>query len=417
MHDEVKKINLARGKWAEYIQQTENGERGRQDYQDTEAVRIENMQKKLEKYCAQHALDPTEYTELSTTNLLGAEQTELPNESEFIDDEAEKEIEHCINGRKIAQENIKLINDQEKHHEIVEEALKENKHLKNQVAEDKNIKIQNKQLVKKCKTLTKTINNYTVAAEESEIEVEQLNVTIANLKYDLTLAQERETDNDTIKALNDKIRHQKGEIEGMNNSLSDERIRNEKLKESKTEYIVIPNKKLEDSKKKLSEEVKVLKKSNKEKEEQIVELGCKLRDRHSVFDELSSEMKDKVVRLNELEKVLSNYMAVENGETGSDVNEEVALNYKLTQIAEFQRILRVIKEELTIGPLVEEGSCSICFDKLAHYPTETWSSCGHREFCLPCSKKWQNSNPGGALCPICRSKKPMSEREYPSLRK
>ena len=128
-------------------------------------------------------------------------------------------------------------------------------------------------------------------------------------------------------------------------------------------------------------------------------------------------MDDKVVRLNELEKVLSNYMAVENGETRSDVNEEVVLNYKLTQIAEYQRILRVIKEELTIGPMVEEGSCSICFDKLAHYPTEMWNSCGHKEFCLPCSKKWQNSNPGGALCPICRSKKPVNDREYPSLRK
>ena len=283
--------------------------------------------------------------------------------------------------------------------------------------ENKKLEKFHKQLVKEYKNQNKTIENYKIAAEESKTEVQQLNITVANLKYELTLALKADSDDNEITVLKNKIKHQKHQIEGLNNSLSDERIKNEKLKESKTEYIIKPDKKLEDSKKKLSEEVKVLKKSNKEKEEQIVELGCKLRDRHSVFDELSSEMKDKVVRLNELEKVLSNYMAVENGETGSDVNEEVALNYKLTQIAEFQRILRVIKEELTIGPLVEEGSCSICFDKLAHYPTETWSSCGHREFCLPCSKKWQNSNPGGALCPICRSKKPMSEREYPSLRK
>ena len=321
-------------------------------------------------------------------------------------------------------DNSKLQTKFEKLQSLVNGKRKEIEQLKNKVAEnvnkkneDEKIKNLYKQLVKRCRTQIETINNYTVVAEEYKTEVEQLHVTIANLKYDLTQAQEGENDNDTIKALNHKIKHQKSEIEGMNNSLSDERIKNEKLKDSKTEYIIIPDKKLEDSKKKLSEEVKVLKKSNDEKDEQIVELGCKLRDRHSDLDKQSLDLEDKVDRLRELEKVLSNYMAVENGETRSSVNEEVVLNYKLTQIAEFQRILRVIKEELTIGPLVEEGSCSICFDKLAHYPTEMWNSCGHKEFCLPCSKKWQSSNPGGALCPICRSKKPMNDREYPLLRK
>ena len=160
-----------------------------------------------------------------------------------------------------------------------------------------------------------------------------------------------------------------------------------------------------------------LNKSLVEKDVQIVELACKLRNKNSDLDKQASDTKDKVARLNELEKVLNNYMAVENGETSSSVNEEAVLNYKLTQISELHRILRVIKEALTIGPLVEEGSCSICFDKLAHYPTEMWKSCGHREFCLPCSKKWQKSNPVGAPCPICRSKKPMNDREYPLLRK
>ena len=321
-------------------------------------------------------------------------------------------------------ENSKLQTKFEKLQSIVNGKRKEIEQLKNQVAEnvnnkneDEKIRTLYKQLVKKYRTQIETITNFTDATEESKTEIEQLNITIANLGYDLTQAQEGDYDNDTITALNNKIKHQKSEIEGMNNSLSDERIKNEKLKESKTEYIIIPDKKLEDSKKKLSEEVKVLKKYNEEKDEQIVELGCKLRDRHSDLDKQSLVMEDKVVRLNELEKVLSNYMAVENGETRSNVNEEVVLNYKLTQIAEYQRILRVIKEELTIGPMVEEGSCSICFDKLAHYPTEMWNSCGHKEFCLPCSKKWQNSNPGGALCPICRRKKPVNDRDYPSLRK
>jgi chromosome segregation ATPase len=322
------------------------------------------------------------------------------------------------------KDNLNLKTKFEKLQSIVNGKRKEIEQLKNQVAEnvnnkneDEKIKNLYKQLVKKCRTQIEEIKNYKAASEESTAEVDQLNITIANLKYDLTQTQEGENDNDTIKALNNKIKHQKSEIEGMNNSLSDERIKNEKLKESKTEYIMIPDKKLEDSKKKLSEEVKLLKKSNKEKEEQIVELGCKLRDRCSDLDGQASDLEDKTVRLSELEKVLSNYMAVENGETRTNVNEEIVLNYKLTQIAEYQRIMRVTKEALTVGPLVEEGSCTICFDKLAHYPTDMCNSCGHKEFCLPCSKKWQNSNPGGAHCPICRSKKPVNDREYPSLRK
>jgi len=174
-------------------------------------------------------------------------------------------------------ENSKLQTKFEKVQSLINGTRKEVEQLKNQVSEnvnkkneDENIKTMYKKLVKKCRTQIETINNYTVVTEESKIEVEQLNVTIANLKYDLTQAEEGEHDNDRIKTLENKIKHQKSEIEGLNNSLSDERIKNEKLKESKTEYIIIPDKKLEDSKKKLSEEVKVLEKSNREKEEQIL---------------------------------------------------------------------------------------------------------------------------------------------------
>jgi len=208
-------------------------------------------------------------------------------------------------------ENSKLQTNFEKLQSLMNEKRKEIEQLKSQVAEnvnnkneDDNIKTLYKQLVKKCRTQIKTLNNYTVAAEESKTEIEQLNVTVANLRYDLTQAHEGDDpgdhDNDTVKALNNKIKHLKSEIEGMNNSLSNERIKNEKLKESKTKYTIIPDKKLEDSKKKLSEEVKVLKKSNEEKDEQIVELGCELRGRHSDLDKHSLDiyhMEDTVVRL------------------------------------------------------------------------------------------------------------------------
>ena len=325
-----------------------------------------------------------------------------------------KEINTCKVSIQERQQTFQsTLNQKQKEIEQLKDQVAE--HVINQTDHEK-LKKYHKQLVKEFKTQNKTTKNYKIAAEESETEVQQLNVTVANLTYELTLGRQTDPDENAITVLNNKIKHQKHQIEGLNNSLSDERIINEKLKESKTEYIIKPDKKLEDSKKKLSEEVKFLKKSNLEQGEQIVELGGKLRDRQSHLDKQSLDMEDKVDRMRELEKVLSNYMAVDNGETRNDVDEEMVLNYKLTQIAEFQRILKVIKEELTIGPLVEEGSCSICFDKLAHYPTEQWK-CGHKEFCLPCSKKWQNSNPGGALCPICRKKKPVNDREYPSLRK
>ena len=57
------KFKLAYGEWTEHIQQTENGERPKQDYQDTEGVEMENLKKKLDKSCAQYGLDPTEFTE------------------------------------------------------------------------------------------------------------------------------------------------------------------------------------------------------------------------------------------------------------------------------------------------------------------------------------------------------------------
>ena len=50
-----------------------------------------------------------------------------------------------------------------------------------------------------------------------------------------------------------KTKHLKTEIQEMNNALSAERMKNEKLKESKTEYVIKPDKKLEESNKKTIE--------------------------------------------------------------------------------------------------------------------------------------------------------------------
>jgi len=122
-------------------------------------------------------------------------------------------------------------------------------------------------------------------------------------------------------------------------------------------------------------------------------------------------IKEKTQRTIEVEKVLNNYLAVENRE--KEANEGIVLDYKLTQIEEFQRVLDITKKKLTIGPLLKEGSCSICYEKLAHFPTERWQ-CGH-SFCLPCSQAWQDNNPGGATCPTCRKIKPKNEKEFPRL--
>ena len=106
-------------------------------------------------------------------------------------------------------------------------------------------------------------------------------------------------------------------------------------------------------------------------------------------------------------------MAVQNGET-SCMDEEYVLHYRLTQNHELMKVINELKEKLTVGPIVSEGSCCICFEKLAHRPTERWA-CGHDKICLPCSQEWQARSPGAALCPICRKRKPINDREFPSL--
>ena len=183
----------------------------------------------------------------------------------------------------------------------------ENECLKNQVTEQVNNKIEyeklkkcQKLLLKEYKTQIETIKNYETSAEESKTEVDVLNVTVADLNYALKQAREARTNAKTV--LNGRIENLNSEVQELKNALSTERMKVERFEKTKIENDTIkPDKKLDDSMKKILERARALEKSNAEKDEQIVELSSQLADR--VFDLDERERDATAAKKDSLENV------------------------------------------------------------------------------------------------------------------
>ena len=236
---------------------------------------------------------------------------------------------------------------------------------------------------------------------EQQSIIEQKDVIIRDLEYKCEDRIEiGENDDSVMRVLLHESKKLKQQNQALNDKLAAER-------NSRTEIVKIQD---DMAVKKLNQSVADRDLMIETLRIRISEHEVELRNQNSNIEEL----KKSVIELSENEQIVEKNSKVlnENAETEFD---EI-LDYKLTQIDEYKKVIQRTKTHLTVGPQIENGSCPICLERLAFYPTDTWDTCGH-VFCVICSKQWQTKNPGGATCPVCRNRKGMDNSEYPNLSK